>query len=366
MVCIAAFIVLLLISFVVAFLSIFKPSIGKEWFKLFKKAWYCFSKKVRLQKCDTNFQDDVKHAILKKVALKHPTWLKPLSTAIEVFSVVIVVVFAWAMIISTKSLLALWVFDTCNVSQPSQCGLGAEACTIDQGEPTNLGERIGRSIGEWSQIFEAIPDRLKEWRAEDYLPTTAVISSNNLPSDAPLALDIVDPGCSVCLQSYKNQLSSGFFDRYRVAYLIYPIQLPEDGGDKFNNSTLITRYIYATAFYAAEKTGNEDRFVKLSNEVPEKILNRIFTESNEDNINYQSYLQNDLSDSAAEALLKKWLSEFGYSDRRVAEIADFAHSDYITDYIAQVRDIVNNQLHAKAIPTFIYDGRKHNGLYRPN
>lgn len=364
MVCIAAFIILALISIIVGFLSIFKPSIGKEWWKLFKKAWYCFSKKVRLQKCDTNFQDDVKHAILKKVALKHPTWIKPLSNFIEIFSVIIVIIFAWSVIIAIKSLLAIWVFGTCNVSQPSQCGLGAEACSIDQGEPTNLVERVGRSIGEWSQIFEAIPDRLKEWKAEDYLPTPSIIENKSQNPDAPLALDIVDPGCSVCLQSYKNQLSTGFFDRYRVAYLIYPIQLPDNAGDKFKNSSLITRYIYASAFYAEQKAGNEDRFVKLSQEVPIKILNRIFTESNEEGINYQSYFENDLSETEAKNLLKKWLSEFGYSDRRVKELADFAHSDYITDYLSQVKDIVDNRLRIKAIPSFIYDGKKHNGLFR--
>ena len=363
MVCVASFIILALISIIVGFLSIFKPSIGKEWWKLFKKAWYCFGKKVRLQKCDTNFQDDVKHAILKKVALKHPTWVKPLSNFIEIMSVIIVVVFVWAIIIAIKSLLALWVFGTCNVSQPSQCGLGAEACSIDQGEPTNLVERVGRSIGEWGQIFEGIPDRLKEWKAEDYLPNPAIIEKNNLPDTSPLALDIVDPGCSVCLQSYKNQLSSGFFDKYRVGYLIYPIQLP-DGGDKFKNSSLISRYIYASAFYGKEKAGGEERFLKLGEEAPIKILNRLFTESTSDGINYQSHFQNELSEEEAEKLLQSWLHEFGFSDRRVKELSEFAHSDYITDYLKNVHDIVDNKVHAKAIPTFIYDGRKHNGLYR--
>ena len=364
MVCIAAFIILALISIIVGFLSLFKPSIGKEWWKLFKKAWYCFGKKVRLQKCDTNFQDDVKHAILKKVALKHPTWIKPLSTIIEVLSVIIVIIFAWAIIVAIKSLLALWVLGTCNVTTPSQCGLGAEACSIDQGEPTNPVEFVQYKIGEWGQIFEAIPDRLKEWKVEDYLPTPAIISSHDLDDSVPLALDIVDPGCSVCLQSYKNQLSSGFFNKYRIAYLIYPIQLPDNEGDKFQNSSLVARYIYASAFYAEQKAGNEERFVKLSNEVPEKILNRIFTESNDEGINYQSYIQNELSEQEAEALLQSWLKEYGYSNRRVADLTDFAHSEYITNYLSEVANIVENKIHAKSIPTFIYDGRKHNGLFR--
>jgi hypothetical protein len=363
MVCIAAFIILALISVVVAFLSIFKPSIGKKWWKLFKKAWYCFSKKVRLQKCDTNFQDDVKHAILKKIALKHPTWIKPISKLIEIFSVVIVVVFAWSIIIAIKSLLAIWIFGTCNVSQPSQCGLGAEACSIDQGEPTNPVEFVQYKLGEWGQIFEGIPDRLKEWKSEDYLPADAAIYNNDLPASSPLAIDIIDPGCSVCLQSYKNQLTSGFFDKYRVSYLYYPIENP-DGTYKFQNSGLIVRYLYATSLYATKKANGEERFVELSSSVPEKILNRIFTESDDNGVNYQSLFNNEFSNSQAEQLLRQWLQEFGFSERRTEEISDFAHSEEISNYLKGVKTIVEDKVHAKGIPVFIYDGKKHNGLFR--
>ena len=363
MVCIAAFIILALISIFVGFLSIFKPSIGKKWWKLFKKAWYCFGKKVRLQKCDTNFQDDVKHAILKKVALKHPTWLKPLSTFIEVMSIIIVIIFAWAVIIAIKSLLALWVFGTCNVSQPSQCGLGAEACSIDQAEPTNPVEYVEFKLGEWGQIFEAIPDRLKNWNAEEYLPGTVTIYSHNLSEDAPLALDVIDPGCSVCLQSYKNQLSSGFFDKYRVAYLMYPIENP-DGSYKFKNSGLLVRYFDAVALYFADVKKGDKKYQVKGSEVFEKMLSRLFTESNEDGVNYQSLMNNDLSEEEAEDLLKSWLKDFGYSEDDVEKLSAFAHSDRITNYLHEVKDIVEQKLRAKAIPTFIYDNKKHNGLYK--
>ena len=47
MVCIAAFIILALIGGVVAIISIFKPKIGKSYWKMFKKAWGCLWKKVR-------------------------------------------------------------------------------------------------------------------------------------------------------------------------------------------------------------------------------------------------------------------------------------------------------------------------------
>ena len=74
MVCVAAFIILCLIGVFVAFLSIFKPEIGKRYWKIFQKSWSCISKKIRLQKCETGFKDDVKNTILSKIILRHPKW----------------------------------------------------------------------------------------------------------------------------------------------------------------------------------------------------------------------------------------------------------------------------------------------------
>ena len=50
MVCIAAFIILAIIGAFVAIISIFKPQVGQSYWKMFKKAWVCLWKKVRLQK----------------------------------------------------------------------------------------------------------------------------------------------------------------------------------------------------------------------------------------------------------------------------------------------------------------------------
>ena len=91
MVCIAAFIILTLIGVFVAIVSIFKPKVGKAYWKMFKKAWGCLWKKVRLQKCETGFKDDVKNTLLSRVIIKHPKWVKPLSVIIEVISVIIVI-----------------------------------------------------------------------------------------------------------------------------------------------------------------------------------------------------------------------------------------------------------------------------------
>lgn len=352
MVCIAAFIILALVGIVVAFLSIFNRNLGRKYLNTMKKAWHCVFKKVRLQKCDTNFKDDVKSTLLKKIILKHPKWVKPLSVIIDILSILIVLITVWSIVIAIKSLLALWVFGTCNVSQPSQCGLGAEACSIDQGEPTSLVERIGRGFGEWGQIFGAIPDRLKTWQPTEYLSSVPVIEYAENPGT--LALDIMDPGCSVCMQSYKNQHASDFVKNHDVAYLFYAIPGTADGY-KFKNSGTIVRYLYAPYFY------NQNTDVAL------KIIRRIFTEENQEGINWQSVFNNQYDEQQAATTLEAWYAELGgYTTEQAKDIAEnYVNSEQVTNLMNEVNDIVVNKIHAKGIPTTIYDGKKINGLFKP-
>ena len=156
MVCIAAFIILALIGVFVAIISIFKPKVGKAYWKMFKKAWGCLWKKVRLQKCETGFKEDVKNTLLSRIIVKHPKWVKPLSVTIEIVSVVIVIVAVWAILTAIKSLLALWALGSCNVTKPSACSLGAEVCSIDESEPANVFEATGRWFSEWRFSDEGI------------------------------------------------------------------------------------------------------------------------------------------------------------------------------------------------------------------
>lgn len=347
MVCIAAFIVLCLVGVFVAFLSIFRRDIGKKYWAAFKKAWGCVGKKVRLQKCETNFKDDVKNSLLSKVVLKHPTWVKPLGTAIEVSAILIVFVTIWSLVEAVKAILALWVFGTCNVSQPASCALGAEVCGIDAEEPTNPLEWTGRWFSEWGEIFANIPDRFHDWQAEDYLvePYTFVTKYQDGKS---LALDVFDPGCVICMQSYRNQKSSGFFEKYNVVPMIYVIELP-DGTPKFNNSDLIARYVHAANL--------------LETNYAAKIIDRLFTESDDEGINYQTAMI-DMTREEAEKTLKAWLKGFGAESNEIAKISETTKSDEVTEIMSQIRDMVDNKIHAKGIPTLIYDGKKHNGLYK--
>ncbi len=347
MVCVAAFIILCLVGVFVAFLSIFRRDIGRKYWAVFKKAWGCVGKKVRLQKCETNFKDDVKNSLLSKVVLKHPKWVKPLGVAIEVSAILIVFVTIWSLVETIKALLALWVFGTCNVSQPASCALGAEVCGIDSEEPTNPIEWTGRWFSEWGEIFANIPDRFRSWQAEDYLVEPYSFATKYHDGN-PLALSIFDPGCTVCLQSYRNEKKSGFFDKYNTVLMVYPIQLP-DGGYKFNNSDLIARYIHAADLLDTDYTA--------------KIVDRLFTESNSDGVIWQSVLiQSDRAD--AEKILQSWLKDFGAEEVEIRKLAKSANSDEVSQIMAQIKEMVENKIHAKGIPTAIYDGKKHSGLYQ--
>ncbi len=348
MVCIAAFIILCLVGMFVAILSIFRRDIGRKYWAVFKKSWGCVGKKVTLQKCETNFKDDVKNSLLSKVVLKHPKWVKPLGTAIEVGSVLIVFITIWSLVESIKALLAIWVFGTCNVSQPESCALGAEVCGIEAAEPTNPIEWTGRWFSEWGEIFTNIPDRFHSWNAEDYLVEPYSFATQ-YQDDKPLAIDIFDPGCTICMQSYRNQKDSGFFEQNNTVLMVYPIELP-DGGYKFANSDLIARYIHAADL--------------LDTDYTMQIVDRLFTESDDDGVNYQAVFLG-ASREKAEQLLQKWLQDFGASKKEIEQIQRTASSDEVTEIMAQVKTMVESTIHVKGIPTLIYDGKKHNGLYRP-
>lgn len=367
MVCIAAFIILGVVGVFVAIISIFKPSVWKKYKKLMKKSAGCLGKKVRLQKCETGFKEDVKNSMLSRVLIKHPKWVTPLSWIIEILSVIFVLIVVWAILTSIKSLLALWALGSCNVTKPSACTMGAEMCSIDESEPQNLGESIGRWFEEWGEIFGAIPDKFRTYEAEDFelnyitVNEGDITSSDNNPDSSennkdnnaagnrPLAIDILDPGCVVCMNSYRNQKADGFFEKYEVRLVPFAIQ-DADNKYKFANSEIIVRYIFAVEQYRGG--------------AGVKILDRIFTGTDMDGISWQSVFNEDFSREEAIAQINEWLKEDGFSDEGIKQVGETAMDEATTRKMQENREIVENQIKVKGIPTEIYDGAKHTGLYK--
>lgn len=363
MVCIAAFIILLLVGIAALFISIFNRDFGRKYLAALKKSFHCFWKRVRLQKCDTNFSDDVKTTILKKVVIKKPKLVKPLSIGLEIASALLVILTAWSILEAVKAGFALWVFGTCNVSQPSNCALGAESCSIDE---NNL-----NWFTEWGEIFSNIPDRVRTWDAAEYVNTGSETDASGdsstpgasaklspiftIDSGSEVALEIIDPGCSVCLQSYKNIIDdANFLTKHTVYFVAYPIKNP-NGEYRFKNSELITRYLIATSGLTV---GNE------SAPVSEKILRRIFTEYNADGVIYQSLFNNDLGRDEATALLDSWLIGWGITGDALENVKTETYSETVEATLRTDEEVITSKIKPKGIPTMIYDGRKHLGLYK--
>lgn len=379
MVCIAAFIILAIIGVFVAAISIFRPKVGKAYLKLLKKSAGCLGKKVRLQKCETGFKDDVKNTLLSRVVIRHPKWLKPLSVIIEILAVVIVVVFVWAVVTAIKSLLALGVLGTCNVTKAESCALGAEVCSIDESETDGFFEGIGRWFTEWGEIFEAIPDKFREYRAEDY-DFSYISAGENSDNDSdngnaddssdseatggdadddnadagedaekPVAVEILDPGCIVCAKSYKAQKTAGFAENYTLRIVPFAIQGADDTY-KFKNSEILVRYILAAEEY---RQG-----------LGIIILEHVFYNKNEDGIAYQDLMNEDFSREEATRAVNEWLREAGVHSAEREKIGETAMSEEITAKMRKNREIVENQIKVKGIPTMIYDGTRHTGLWK--
>lgn len=356
MVCIAAFIVLILVGIVVAFLSIFNRDLGRKYLKVLKKSWHCFTRRISFRKCDTSFSEDVKTTLLKKFVIKKPQLVKPLSIVLEVASILLVVVTVWSLVEGVKAGLALWTLGTCNVNQPANCALGSEICSLEE---TKL-----NWFEEWGEIIGAIPDRVKNWDATEYLvePMPTLTAANDgSTSDAKPALDIFDPGCAVCMQSYKNQLKNeDFMKKHKIYLMIYPIKL-SDGSYKFKNSGIIAKYFHALTLLSADTA---DAAKNPYKDLDVKLINQIFTEENKDSINYQTAFNETYSGNEAEQEIKAWLKGWGLDQDRLAKVVEYANGEEVKSRMDKIAEVVDTKIKPKGIPTLIYDGKKHLGLFK--
>jgi hypothetical protein len=340
----------------------------EPYWKMFKKAWYCVGRRVTFRACDSSFKDDIKNSVLSRLIIKHKKWVKPVSAAIEVAAVLIVVVAIWSLVEVGKAGLSLYVYGTCNVTQPEACILGEnEVCSTEQQSDKNA--FIGW-FEEWGDLFTTLPARIKTWDASEYKPDNASYYKD--VEGGPVALDIFDPGCINCLKSFNNQLEDGFFDRYNTYLVPYVIKSNEgEDGYRFANSRLIASYILATREFSAEKVLDSTHV--MHSLTPEwYIVYRLFTEKDKElDIDYQSAFNGmkglsgtPYSPKKAEDTLREWLKTW-YSDETLDSITELAHSEKITEAIDTNRKLVDDTIQTKGIPTTIFDGKRHIGVYRP-
>ena len=265
-------------------------------------------------------------------------------------SILVVVITVWSLVEGVKAGLALYSLGTCNVKHAESCSLGSEVCSIDNNaEATNPIEYIGLWFSDWGEIFGAIPDKFRDWNTENFDVVGIEIKNDGKPT----AIDFFDPGCIVCKNSFQAQLNSGFFENYSVKLVAFPIQ-DNDGNFKFANSDLIVRYIYAV---------NEREQNTTTDSIAFKIIKRIYTEKDSEKRAWLDVFNDFYNNEEARDELKKWLKEFGLDDKAVSEVSERITADSISEIIEKNNDIVTNNIHAKGIPTMIYDNKKHTGRY---
>ena len=356
MVCIAAFIILAVAVLAIPVLRIINRKAADTIWKLFKKAVYCFTRRATFRKCDSTFKDDVKNSVLRKVVIKHPKAVKPLGITIEILSVLIILVTVWSLLVGVKSGLALFVYGTCDITTPAACSLdSSESCSIDGNQIDFWQDPLGWT-GNWfvefGEAFAAIPVRLQHWDAQKIIPENAQFFNTEDPNK-PYALDIFDPGCIICRKSFNNQLKSGFFDNYNVASMIFVIKTNDE--PRYANSTIIASYIEAV------------RLTPLKNASPPaewQIIKRLFTENDAGlKIDYQTAFNDHYNESIAKRTLQRWLHDFGYSQKEISKIVTDANNKEVKAIIENTADVVKNQIRTRKIPTMIFDGRRHEGLF---
>jgi len=350
MFCIAAFIVL-------AIISIFSASHRK----LAKKAWGCTMHRITFRPCDTSFKEETKSKLLSHVAKRTPKLVKAADIGIEVASFALVILTIWSILSVMYSGLNLFVWGTCTPNQASSCSLGAETCSIDKidksfWELTSEGKPLDWFVAQAETLGNTIaniPIRLKTWNAENYLPQN-VSYYYKKDSTKPTALEIVDPGCSVCGRLFKNIKDAGFEDKYNLAYIAYPIKNPyEEGEYKFANSYTVTRYLESIKI-------NPLNSLKIPADW--QVIERIFTSKDADNISYQIKINTMLDKTQTEALIQTWLGDIGYSADQIKQIIADANSQKVTDIINKNYEIVDKKVNTVKIPTIIFGGQRRDGL----
>ena len=141
-------------------------------------------------------------------------------------------------------------------------------------------------------------------------------------------------------------------DSNMVYLVVYPIKSP-DGSFRFKNSKIASKYIIATQL----STAPEKNYVG-------KLINRLFNGEDEKGVSFQTRLNNDWEEENVIKIFSSWLNDFGVEEKDIKKIEENLNSKKVEEALAKNCDVVDNKIHAKSIPTLIYDGKKHAGLYK--
>jgi hypothetical protein len=358
MLCIAAFIVFLLLY---PILGIFSA----DYRYLFKKSWQCVFNRITLKPCDINLGEEIKGKLLGKIIFKYPKLAKFLDKSFDFVAFLLIVSSIWSLFYMVVAGVNLLVYDTCTPQNVEGCSLSGSSCGINQTKLTfkkalderRLGEYAAQPFTDFGTAVSLIPDRLKTWKAEDYIgqnPSYYQFNQSN-----PIAVEAIDPGCISCARLFKNIKESKFYEKYNLTYLLYPIpDSTSSAGTRFYNSKFVASYVEATKKYDLYK---EKPVETNSPKTPGDwlLLQKIF-ENAESPDSLQNQFNLRLGHEEAKQKLQQLLKEIGYSDQTVAQIAKDAESEQTKQSLAEQKKIVDEEMRTIKIPTIIFDGRRYN------
>ena len=79
---------------------------------------------------------------------------------------------------------------------------------------------------------------------------------------------------------------------------------------------------------------------------------------------YQNLFNEDFSHDEAVKQIETWLHDDGLHTAEIKELREKINSDEITNKMKENRHAVEDELRVKGIPTMLYDGGRHTGLYK--
>lgn len=349
MLCIAAFIVFL-------FLGVF----SLRYRRLALKAWDCVGRRVTFRPCDSTFKDDVKGMLAGALMKRSSRFGAFILRWIDLLAWIFVILSVWSLISVMLVGLNLWVYDTCDPARAESCALGGEACSvnvqelgfIDSIQQGKAGEWMARPFVTFAETVSRIPDRLKNWEVEEYLPAYPTYYAP-FDADKPLALEVIDPGCIVCRKLFQNMKQADFPARYNLTYIAYPI--PAEGiGTKFPFSQHVAEILEALKILDEEQGSTRAR--------DWLFLERIFDADADVAASLQNRLNTAMTEPQAEEEFMKILKDLELTDGDIARIEQLRKSDEVAQRLLANRLIVEERIRTLKIPTLLFDGRRFDRL----
>lgn len=350
MFCIFAFIVFLI-------LGIFSA----KYRKLATKAWGCVWTRVTFRTCDVGLQQELRARLTGKLIIRHPKFAKFIARWIDVFAFVFVVLSVWSLLVVINSGINYYVYDTCSPKDPESCSLSAGACGVSSYKPGFVDSLFAGEVLLWAKEevvaygdkLSRIPDRMKTWKAEDYVSKTATYAVA-YDSNKKTALEIIDPGCNYCAQMFEVTKKVDFAKKYNFTYILYPIPNPEKEGEyKFKNSLLVAKYIEGVKKYNKIVDGESADW---------KILEMIFTGNDINGEKYQKLFNEEYTSVEVDRKIEEWLISFGFDTASISKIKAWTYSDDVMQSIKEQKIIVDEKIRTVKIPTIIFDDRRYDRL----